>query len=160
MTDHARPITRLAIDPALVLRRLNDWRELIERRVPAHAPSERYLQETIESKLRPCMSSRPGSAMRREYELGPEDRVDFFIQEPNPTHPTVGGPGLRASIGLGIEVKVDGSLSALLRQLQRYAQHDSIDGLLVVSTRAHHRDLPATLSDKPVVVASLLFGGL
>jgi hypothetical protein len=81
----------------------------------------------------------------REVELSPEDRIDFLV----------GG-----TLRIGVEVKVDGATSALVRQLQRYAQHETIAGLLVVSTRAHHRAVPSTLSGKPVVVASLLYGGL
>ena len=152
MTDHARSITRLAIDPALVLRRLNDWREFIERRVPAHAPNERRLQDEIEAKLRPETGSSHSRSMRREHVLTERDRIDFLIQET--VWPT------DARFGIGIEVKVDGTLSELVRQLQRYAQHDLVDGLLVVSTRARLHAVPTTLSGKPVAVALLLHGGL
>lgn len=134
-------------DP-VVRSHLNAWRAFIERHAPANVSNERCLQDAIDEAVRHEIEGRGFQRpwrLAREVAISPEDRIDFILQE---------------RFDLGIEVKVDGSLSALLRQLQRYAQHDAIDGLLVVSTRAHHRDLPATLSDKPVVVASLLFGGL
>lgn len=143
-------------------RRLEAWRTFIERTVPAHAPSERYLQDAIDEKLRPQVltARHPGRRLRREFELSATDRIDFLIQEPNPIQPPIGGPGVRASIGIGLEVKVDGPLSALVRQLQRYAQHDAVDALLVVTTRARLHAVPTTLSGKPIAVALLLTGGL
>ena len=41
MTDHARPIMRLAIDPALVTRRLNDWRASVAGEAATLANGER-----------------------------------------------------------------------------------------------------------------------
>jgi len=79
-----------------------------------------------------------------EYKLGPRDRLDFLVRES----------------GIGIEVKVNGGRNALLRQLQRYMQHDAVRGLIVVTNRARLLDMPAELSGKPIAVASLLAGGL
>jgi hypothetical protein len=71
----------------------------------------------------------------REVRLAPKDRIDFLVG------------------GLGIEVKVDGTLSALTRQVYRYAQHEQIGALLVVSS-LHRlaRDLPPSINGKTISV--------
>jgi hypothetical protein len=75
----------------------------------------------------------------REVVLGPHDRVDFLLW------------------GVGVEVKIKGSTSALTRQLWRYAKHDRIRSLLVVTTRERHRlQLPSEIDGKPVRVVSLM----
>jgi len=86
--------------------------------------------------------TRAGLAFEREVALSAADRIDFVLGE------------------IGIEVKVDGSAPALIRQLQRYAQHGRLRALLVVTTRARLMQLPAELSGKPVHVLSLLEAGL
>ncbi len=79
----------------------------------------------------------------REVQLSRRDRIDFLT-----------------GAGVGIEVKVDGTLPTLLRQLQRYAQHDRVRALLVATNRTRLLALPASLSGKPVLSARLLAGGL
>src|SRR3954447_21299229 len=54
----------------------------------------------------------------REVRCGPTDRIDFLL------------PG-----GIGVEVKIDGSLSALTRQVHRYAQRKEIGALIIVTNR-------------------------
>jgi hypothetical protein len=73
----------------------------------------------------------------RERALGP-DRVDFFAH------------------GVAIEVKIDGSLSEVTRQLHRYAQHPDVTAIVLVTTRARHNAMPAAMNEKPVDVIHLL----
>ena len=56
---------------------------------------------------------------------------------------------------IAIEVKIGGSLGALTRQVQRYAKHDSIREVLVVTSKSRHTNLPATLAGKPVTVINV-----
>lgn len=79
-----------------------------------------------------------------EYQLNPQDRVDFFI----------------ALDGVGIEVKTEdskggASLAAVTRQLWRYAKSDDIKAIILVTTRSKHREMPAEILGKPVFVVYL-----
>lgn len=53
---------------------------------------------------------------RREVVLSARDRIDFMVG------------------GLGVEVKMKGSVTRLLRQLGRYAEHEDVEELLLVAT--------------------------
>lgn len=64
--------------------------------------------------------------------LSPRDRLDFLCG------------------GVAIELKVKGSLADLLRQLDRYAEHERVSELLVVSTRRQLVRLPEMLREKPL----------
>lgn len=70
----------------------------------------------------------------REVYLSSKDRIDFMVGE------------------VGIEVKDDGSLTALTRQIHRYLQFDSVKRLLVVTTRSQHLRIPSHMSGKEVRV--------
>jgi hypothetical protein len=79
-----------------------------------------------------------------EYPLNPQDRVDFYLP----------------ISGIGIEVKTNDSrggagLSAVTRQLWRYAKCDDIKALILITTRAKHRDLPSEILEKPLFVVYL-----
>jgi len=79
-----------------------------------------------------------------EYPLTPHERVDFYIP--------VGG--------IGIEVKTNDSrggagLSAVTRQLWRYAKSDEIKALILITTRSKHRELPNEILGKPLLVVYL-----
>ena len=79
-----------------------------------------------------------------EHPLSPQDRVDFYI----PVE------------GIGIEIKTNDSrggagLAAVTRQLWRYAKHDDIKSLILITTRSKHRDLPAEILGKPLFVVYL-----
>jgi hypothetical protein len=93
--------------------------------------SEADLQEGISRVL-----TEAGLPHRREHHLGP-DRVDFFLA------------------GIALEVKIDGSLSAVTRQLHRYAQHPDVHSVLLVTTRALHDRMPVAMCGKPVAVIHL-----
>lgn len=71
-------------------------------------------------------------AFEREVKLAKADRIDFLIG------------------AVGIEVKVDGSISALTRQLFRYAQHERVGALIVVSSLRRLANLPYVINNKAI----------
>lgn len=99
---------------------------------------ERELQDGIEKVLANSVGG-----YKREASLGPADRPDFLLHD-----------------GAAIEVKVDGSLAELLRQVSRYASHDSVRAILVVGTPYWIAKLPSEIAGKPLaglrLVTSLL----
>jgi hypothetical protein len=97
---------------------------------------EAQLQSALEQVL-----AGAGVSFHREVTLGEAGRIDFLLGH------------------LGLEVKVEGSISAVTRQLLDYAEREEVHGLLLVTTRSHHDGLPAHLRGKPVRVA-VLRGGL
>ena len=71
----------------------------------------------------------------KECVLSPSERIDFLIN------------------GVGVECKISGSKNDVLRQLARYAEFEVIEELVLVTTRAAHRDLDGiTLNGKRVHV--------
>lgn len=78
-----------------------------------------------------------GFAFKREYQLSRWDRPDFLVG------------------GVAIEVKIDGSLANLIRQLHRYAGFNEVDSLIVVTNLSRLADLPETLNGKPVMLVLL-----
>lgn len=74
----------------------------------------------------------------RECSITAESRIDFLVDR------------------IGIEVKTDGSASQLIRQIHRYLTTEKIDGLIVVTNRAHLTDIPTIINGKPIVVVHLL----
>ena len=89
--------------------------------------SESALQCGIESRLVEF-----GVSFKREVHLSPGDRIDF----------TVGG--------IGVEVKTGGSRAALIRQLMRYAKHDDVTDILVVTTVMSLARLPDSLNGRRI----------
>lgn len=74
----------------------------------------------------------------REVRLSSRDRVDFLVDR------------------VAIELKVEGSASQIIRQLDRYAQSDRVDHLVLVTTRRKHMLLmPDALHGKPVSVVCM-----
>ena len=107
--------------------------------------NEAELQKAIHDLLRKDLGL--FGMIGREVPLSATDRIDFLI-------PTEDG-------GLGIEVKVDGSTSAVARQLQRYAESDRVTELLLLTTLRRHAPLDGTtLAGKPVHVLRLKGGFL
>lgn len=96
--------------------------------------SERELQDGIAQLL-----TGMGVIHEREVRLSNEDVIDFLV-----------------SGGLGIEVKIQGTIVNLLRQLNRYAQHQDVKALLVVTGRMQLTGLPRAIGGKPLRVVSLL----
>lgn len=85
-----------------------------------------------------------GIDYEHEAELGEAGTIDFLLE----------------ASGLGIEVKVDQSLAAVTRQMTRYAHHDSIAELMLVTAVAKHRALPRVLAGVPTHLYSLIGQGL
>lgn len=83
-----------------------------------------------------------GIPHEREVHLGPGDRLDFLVGD------------------VAVELKMDGTRNALLRQVHRYAEHERVGSIVVVTTRSRHLDMPESLRGKPVRVVSLLDGAL
>lgn len=79
-----------------------------------------------------------GLHVQREFKLGPRERLDFFLD------------------GLAIEIKLKGSMPRLLEQLLRYARHDCVTELLVITPRARLLDVPREILSKPVRAYQLL----
>jgi hypothetical protein len=77
-----------------------------------------------------------GRIYNREWSLSPKDRIDFLVGD------------------IGIEVKVGGSRTDLLRQVDRYLAFPAVNALLVVTTLRRHT-LPGILRGKPVLVLCL-----
>jgi hypothetical protein len=75
-----------------------------------------------------------------EYKLSEEDIVDFYW------------PAQKVAV----EVKIGGSLSGLTRQIHRYAQHEAILGILVVSSKMKLISLPEEISRKPIRCHALI----
>ena len=89
--------------------------------------SEKDLQDGIEMVL---LSH--GVPYLREAHLGISDRPDFMIG------------------GIAMEVKTKGSLSALLRQIARYAEHEEVADIIVIGSIAWIPEVPEELNGKPV----------
>lgn len=86
-----------------------------------------------------------GAGFEREVSLSARDRLDLW----------------NADSGIAVEVKVDGSAAAVLRQILRYADRPEVRGIVLATTRpgcASH--MPESLCGKPVAVARLWLWGL
>lgn len=108
---------------------------LIERSVRGVGP-ESEIQLALARAL-----SMNGISHEREVRLSKSSRIDFLVGT------------------IGIEVKVDGGISAVIRQLHRYAEFATVSELVLVSTRATLARVPTELNGKHVRVA-LLLGGI
>jgi hypothetical protein len=98
--------------------------------------SERDLQQGLLSVLRGH-----GESVCPEVRLSDRDRIDFLVAKT-----------------IGIEVKTKGSRSDVVLQLMRYAEHDAIDALILVTTRAQLANMPPTMNSKPIHVIYLQAG--
>lgn len=98
---------------------------------------EHQLQDGIEKVLHQ-LSDRYDFYFEREYYLSAQDRPDFFLPDE----------------GIAIEVKIQGSTSAVIRQLTRYAQHNSIKSIILVTSRMRHQ-VPSELNGKPIHTINL-----
>lgn len=95
--------------------------------------SEEDLQDGISQVL-----DQEGVDYDREVSLSPQDRIDFLIDD------------------VGIEVKINGSLTSVMQQLQRYAKSDRINSIILVTGRIQLSRIPDRLNGKPLRVAALL----
>lgn len=77
-----------------------------------------------------------GVEFQREHRLSQADIVDFLVNG-----------------NIAVEVKIGGSRMAIYRQLERYAAHDAVTDLLLVSNVPI--TLPKTINGKGTAVAQL-----
>jgi hypothetical protein len=111
---------------------------------------ERRLQDGVRELL-----SLDGYPFDREYRLDQESRVDFWIDRYFYDADCL-GPG----IGIGLEVKINGSAAEIARQLHRYAESEKIEALVLLSRKQNVETLPRTLNDKPLRVVTLWANGI
>jgi hypothetical protein len=97
---------------------------------------ERELQDAIADVM-----AGAGASVEREVVLSNRERIDFML------------PG-----GVGIEIKIKGSISEVTRQLHRYAQLPAIAGLVLVTTRMRLANLPDAMAGKPLRSVVILAG--
>lgn len=97
---------------------------------------ETLLQEDVEALFR--AESIP---FKREHRFGPADRVDFFVDG-----------------HIAVELKIRCQKRRMLRQLERYAMHDCVDSLVLVTLAA--TGMPPRVVDKPLYVVPLGLTGL
>jgi len=90
--------------------------------------NEKLLQDAIGQIL--------DAPFEREYQLGPGERIDFYLPGPK----------------LGIEVKVDGSATVVMRQLQRYLGYSKVQEIILLTTRSKHLGVERVLCGKKVHV--------
>lgn len=95
--------------------------------------SEAQLQEAIATVL-----SDAGYHVVREKHLSRKDRPDFDVD------------------GIAIEVKDDGSLTEVVRQLFRYAEQPAVKVLVLVTTRSKHTQVPDTICGKPTRLVHII----
>lgn len=100
------------------------------------AGSEEELQEGLGQAL-----TAAGIPFEREVILGPQDRIDFLVGD------------------VGIELKVKGSVESAHRQLARYARHEKVQHLLLVTTKPSMGRAEYTIGTKRVRTL-VLFRGL
>ena len=111
-------------------------RLLTHRRLPTS--SEKLLQDAIGAILEAAEIP-----FEREVALSREDIIDFLVDG-----------------HWGVEVKIDGALSAVTRQLHRYMQSERVSGIALVTTRMRHFAIPRELHGKPIDLVHLIGGAL
>ena len=95
------------------------------------------LTHQSESELGDALARRltdSGVEFEREVWLNDTDRIDFMVGK------------------VGVELKLKGPVSAVTRQLSRYAQSARVDTLVLVTTRFAHKAVPMQLCRKPIKV--------
>ena len=99
---------------------------------------ELRLQDAIERVLKGAEH-----AYEREVVLAPGDRIDFLVGN------------------IGIEVKVEGSPTEVVRQLIRYADSPRVARLVLVTARARlAARVPASINGKPIATIATWRAGL
>lgn len=91
---------------------------------------EKILQEQIFSVLKGKVNN-----LKKEYRLNEKDIVDFYVD------------------GIGIEIKIKGTVKNIYRQLERYSLSDKIHSLILVSSK--YMGLPETINNKNIYFYNL-----
>lgn len=92
---------------------------------------EALLQEDVERVL-----MKEKIPYKREFRLSPADRVDFLVDG-----------------AIALELKIKAPSRSIYRQLQRYALHDQVESLVLMTLSAI--GMPSAIEGKPVYVVSL-----
>ena len=106
----------------------------------AHALEGFGARVAHENELRDAVRAlfdKAGVSYEAEVGLDKQSRIDFVVGQ------------------VGVELKVAESLAAVIRQLDRYAAHPRIGGLVLVTTRRRLQAVPASLHGKPVTVVCM-----
>ena len=77
--------------------------------------TEQVMQQQVYALLLPIVDC------RREVRLSPRDRIDLMTE-----------------CGIGIECKIKGSPTIIVNQLLRYAEHDAVKSLILVTSKRTH----------------------
>jgi hypothetical protein len=104
------------------------------RQVRFRVSTEAALQASIEEALAPF-------PFEREARLGPGERVDFLVDG-----------------SIGIEAKTRAAKRPIYMQLRRYARHETISALILVTGTA--MGMPSEIDGKPVYYVSIGRGAL
>lgn len=92
-------------------------------------------EDILQLQILDVLSSK-GVPVTREVVLAPGSRIDFVVGDT-----------------LGIEVKIQGSPTAIFRQCERYCQSDSIAALILVTNRS--MGFPPEIAGKPCYLINL-----
>jgi hypothetical protein len=76
--------------------------------------------------------------VQREARFSEKDRIDFLVD-----------------YTIALEVKIGSTANEVVRQLSRYAQHEGIHGILLITSRASHF-CPGSLCGKPILLHRLV----
>ena len=79
-------------------------------------------------------------SFKREKKLSNKDRIDFFLTELN----------------IGVEIKIKGSATSILRQCERYCKRGEIKALLLISSK--FMGFPKELNKRPCYFIGLSKG--
>lgn len=93
--------------------------------------SEALLQEDVEKHL-----YAGGVPYEREHRLAPGERLDFLVAGK-----------------IAVELKIRAQRKSIYRQLERYAKHDAVTGLILVTASA--LGMPKEIEGKPIYVVQL-----
>ncbi len=104
---------------------------------------EAELQEGIHLAL-----TEMGLSFTREVSLTPRDRIDLLEDGKH----LVGG-------AIGIEVKIAGTLGALSRQVERYAEHDRVGAVILVTSKMQHTAIGNTTTANGKLFRVVYVGG-
>lgn len=107
---------------------------LIERSVRGLG-EEAYVQIAIQR-----LFTRERIQHGREVWLSKKDRIDFLVGT------------------IGVEVKAQGGVGAVIRQLERYANCTGVSALVLVTTKSTLARIPTILCGKPAHAAVILPG--
>lgn len=101
--------------------------------------NEKDLQMALEA-----LFKKHNVTFKREVHLSPKDIIDFVVEI--------------ESHKVGLEIKIDGTQNALLRQLNRYISYEELTAVFVVGSPFWINSLPGELSQKTIYRHRILTG--